>query len=81
MFSGIVQELGKVISTESTESGFELGLEVELNFLKDLRKGNSIAINGVCLTVIRFTENKGYIIGLRAKGKAIKNKGTFVQSI
>ena len=58
MFSGIVQELGKVISTESTESGLELGLEVEFNFLKDLRKGNSIAINGVCLTVIRFTENK-----------------------
>ena len=58
MFSGIVQELGKVISTESTESGLELGLEVEFNFLKDLRKGNSIAINGVCLTVIRFTENQ-----------------------
>ena len=30
---------------------------------------------------LRFTENKGYIIGLRAKGKAIKNNGTFVQSI
>ena len=29
---------------------------------------------------LRFTENKGYIIGLRAKGKAIKNNGTFVQS-
>jgi riboflavin synthase len=58
MFSGIVQELGEVISTESTESGFELGLEVEFNFLKGLRKGDSIAINGVCLTVIRFIENK-----------------------
>ena len=31
---------------------------------------------------LRFTEkNKGYIIGLRAKGKAIKNNGSFVQSI
>jgi hypothetical protein len=30
---------------------------------------------------LRFTESKGYLIGLRAKGKAIKNNGTFVQSI
>jgi hypothetical protein len=30
---------------------------------------------------LRFTEAKGYLIGLRAKGKAIKNNGTFVQSI
>ena len=44
-------------------------------------------LNGVDYPVVdgdkhdlRFTENKGYIIGLRAKGKAIKNNGTFVQS-
>ena len=30
---------------------------------------------------LRFLEDKGYLIGLRAKGKAIKNNGTFVQSI
>ena len=29
---------------------------------------------------LRFTEKTGFLIGLRAKGKAIKNNGSFVQS-
>ena len=28
---------------------------------------------------LRFTEKTGFLIGLRAKGKAIKNNGSFVQ--
>ncbi|MCM8800443.1 MAG: riboflavin synthase [Candidatus Omnitrophica bacterium] len=51
MFSGIVEELGKVISI-AKQSRFTL-LKVQAEkVLEDTRIGDSIAVNGVCLTVV-----------------------------
>ena len=61
-------------------------VSVVMNTKKDQELPKTYYLNGVEYPVLdgdkhdlRFTENKGYIIGLRAKGKAIKNNGTFVQ--
>ena len=61
-------------------------VSVVMNTKKDQELPKTYNLNGVEYPVLdgdkhdlRFTENKGYIIGLRAKGKAIKNNGTFVQ--
>ena len=54
MFTGIVQEIGIISNKEETESGIRLEIKVSKNFLNNLKKGASIAVNGVCLTVIEF---------------------------
>ena len=56
MFTGIVQAKGAVSETKSFEQGIRLKIEVDKSFLKDLKKGASIAVNGVCLTVTDFSE-------------------------
>ena len=54
MFTGIVQEIGIISNKEETESGIRLEIKVSKNFLNNLEKGASIAVNGVCLTVIEL---------------------------
>ena len=56
MFTGIVQAKGAVSETKSFEQGIRLKIEVDNGFLKDLKKGASIAVNGACLTVTDFSE-------------------------
>jgi len=58
MFSGIVQEYSKSVSKETKSYGISLSVGVSKKFTKGLKKGDSIAVNGVCLTVKRFTSEK-----------------------
>lgn len=50
MFTGIIEGTGKVKTIEKTAEGARLEIEVHFK-LDDLNVGDSIAINGVCLTV------------------------------
>ncbi len=49
MFTGIIETTGKVVSIEKDKSNLILG--IESSFTKELKAGQSIAHNGVCLTV------------------------------
>lgn len=49
MFTGIVEETGEVVSLTRTESGARLTVLAKL-VTQDLRAGDSIAVNGCCLT-------------------------------
>ena len=51
MFSGIVQEAGKVIEFIKEKDIFNLSIECSSEFISDLKKGASISVDGVCLTV------------------------------
>jgi riboflavin synthase len=48
MFTGIIQELGRVESVESSEGGARLRVAAKL--ADDLIAGDSVAVNGACLT-------------------------------
>ena len=67
MFTGIVEETGTVRHCRPNESGFELAIDCAA-VLEDTRLGDSIAVNGVCLTVVMAA--KGYP-GAYAKGDRI----------
>ena len=56
MFTGIVESLGSVRKVETTEQGRRLAIETALSGWKI---GDSIAVNGVCLTVVAISE-KGF---------------------
>ena len=51
MFTGIVERVGRV--TDARESGAALALRIEASFATPLANGESIGVNGVCLTVER----------------------------
>ncbi|WP_242143674.1 MULTISPECIES: riboflavin synthase [unclassified Bacillus cereus group] len=56
MFTGIVEELGTVSTIK--QSGEAMKLTIQARFiLSDVKIGDSIAVNGICLTVTSFTES------------------------
>lgn len=56
MFTGIVEELGTVVSISKGVKSSQLTLQGKLIF-EDMHIGDSIAVNGVCLTVTEKTAN------------------------
>ncbi len=52
MFSGIVAATGRILSVTPLEDGVRLAVDVGTLDLDDVQFGDSIANNGVCLTVI-----------------------------
>ncbi|ATP40649.1 riboflavin synthase [Solibacillus sp. R5-41] len=56
MFTGIIEELGKIHQMKSTPQAMELSIHAK-KILEDVRLGDSISVNGVCLTVTSFTSN------------------------
>jgi riboflavin synthase len=50
MFTGIVEEMGRVVALEEWAGGWHLAVRAK-TVLEGTRLGDSIAVNGVCLTV------------------------------
>jgi len=62
MFTGIVEETGTVRHCRAVGDGFELAIDAHL-VLEGTRLGDSIAVDGVCLTVTALDE-EGFVVGL-----------------
>ncbi|MGH3344765.1 MAG: riboflavin synthase [Carbonactinosporaceae bacterium] len=50
MFTGIVEELGEIAAVERRDGGAQIRIRAKV-VTQDVRHGDSIAVNGVCLTV------------------------------
>lgn len=55
MFTGLVQDIGTVIDVSHTADAARLSIKTRL--AKDLSIGDSIAINGACLTAVSLNED------------------------
>ena len=55
MFTGIIEALGRVSELTSESGGIRIRVESSQLNMSDVRLGDSIAVNGVCLTVTAFT--------------------------
>ena len=53
MFTGLIEEIGGVESVRETAESFTLAIAAR-TVLEDVKLGDSIAVNGVCLTVTEF---------------------------
>ena len=53
MFTGIIEETGILMSVKGGLSGSRLAVKAD-RVLEDIQKGDSIAVNGVCLTAYSF---------------------------
>ncbi|MGG3801129.1 riboflavin synthase [Metabacillus fastidiosus] len=54
MFTGIIEEIGRIEKIESSSDAIVLTIKAK-KVLEDVHLGDSIAVNGVCLTVTSFT--------------------------
>lgn len=55
MFTGIVTAVGRIASVEPTAGGVRIGVDVPGWQPADVTLGESIAVSGVCLTVVAIT--------------------------
>jgi len=58
MFTGIVEALGRVVRRARAGEGWRLELRVPAELAGDLGGGHSVAVNGVCLTVVERDEGR-----------------------
>ena len=56
LFTGIVEEIGKIAGIQKGAKSAVLTIQAE-KVLEDVHIGDSIAVNGVCLTVTSFEKN------------------------
>ena len=54
MFSGIIADVGMIAKAEEREGGLRLTVAAEVLDMKDVQIGDSIAVNGVCLTAVKI---------------------------
>ncbi|MGB1048095.1 MAG: riboflavin synthase [Rhodothermales bacterium] len=53
MFTGIIEEIGRVVTLAEAHDGTTMTIE-GTKVIEDVRLGDSIAVNGTCLTVTEF---------------------------
>lgn len=56
MFTGIIEEIGEVVSLKGLKAGKEVSIKGEV-VSSSLKIGESIAVDGVCLTITRVEKN------------------------
>ncbi len=56
MFTGIIEEIGTVVSVRKASKSARISVGADMIF-EDMKVGDSIAVNGVCLTVAEFSGN------------------------
>ena len=54
MFTGIVQAVGRIAATEAKGDGLRIAVDIGLTDVADVAVGDSIAINGCCLTIVEI---------------------------
>ncbi len=56
MFTGLIESVGEVAEVRPVESGFRI--RIRTSVAADLREGESVAVNGVCLTALNPRSNE-----------------------
>jgi riboflavin synthase len=54
MFSGIIADIGSIKQASDRDGGLRLEIATSTLGLDDVQPGDSIAVNGVCLTVVKI---------------------------
>lgn len=65
MFTGLIEEMGTVKSIKRRAGSMELTISGK-EVVKDMRKGDSVSVNGVCLTVSQSRQSEEKGVGISA---------------
>ncbi len=56
MFTGIIESIGKIESLNDNGGDIQISIQYDNNKLKNLTPGESISVNGICLTLVNFDD-------------------------
>lgn len=56
MFSGIIEEIGQIQKIDFISGGIKLTISAN-KILEDIKTGDSVSVDGICLTVTSFNKN------------------------
>jgi riboflavin synthase len=73
MFTGIIEEIGIITRSSPISGGKRISIKAD-KILNDLQVDHSVALNGVCLTVIEISGN---LFSVEAVGETLE-KSTFI---
>jgi riboflavin synthase len=81
MFSGIIADVGVIKSAQDRDGGLRLTVATKVLGMDDVQLGDSIAVNGVCLTAVAINGNNFTVdvsretlnctVGLEAQGARV----------
>ena len=57
MFTGIIKEMGQVKEINSNHGDIQIMFSSSLDFIKSINEGDSISVNGVCLTAYNIKKD------------------------
>lgn len=57
MYSGIIQTLAQIVDLHSVDRALDLTVQVNADYLDQVKIGASIALDGICMTVVKKTAN------------------------
>ena len=57
MFTGIIESIGQITSINDDHGDFEIKIKYNSTSFNDISLGESVSINGICLTVTKFDNN------------------------
>ncbi|MBM7643048.1 riboflavin synthase [Streptococcus loxodontisalivarius] len=58
MFTGLIKEQGKISKIQKSSHSIKLSIKASHDLLRDYAIGDSMAVNGVCLTCVQKTSNQ-----------------------
>ena len=76
MFTGIISAVGKIVQLEERQGDKRLSIDTGNLGLDDVRLGDSIACNGVCLTAVEMTE-QGFIADVSVETLSLTTIGNW----
>ena len=57
MFTGIIADIGTIVEKQDRDGGLRLRIATHALGMEDVQLGDSIAVNGVCLTAVKIEGN------------------------
>ena len=69
MFTGIVQAVGRIADAEARGDGLRIAVDIGIRDVADVAVGDSIAINGCCLTI---AEINGATLGFDVSAETLR---------
>jgi len=73
MFTGLIQAVGKVASISHQETSARLEI-ASLEIASQIAKGDSVSVNGACLTVVEFDQDK-FAVGVMVQTLKLTSTG------
>jgi riboflavin synthase len=74
MFTGIIHAVGAISASTPQQNGRRVRIDAGRMSLAGVRLGDSIAVNGVCLTVVEF-DDRGFVVDISPETLACTTLG------